>query len=95
MVSIKKQNFLWKKCTPIRGYDPAVWRYDVYGYVIKRSDYGDQSSKYGWHAGHILAKHLGGSNSVRNLQAMNWRVNVKLGAADLRPLSRHNTFLIV
>ena len=34
---------IWNKGIPISGWDPAIWRYDCDGRVIRYSDYGSQT----------------------------------------------------
>jgi hypothetical protein len=61
------------------GYDPAVWRYDDYGHLIRFADYGDRQSAYGWEIDHIHATMLGGSDSLDNLRPLHCRQNASLG----------------
>ena len=39
---------VWEKGTIIPGYPKDVWRRDKCGAVMKYSDHGDRTSKYGW-----------------------------------------------
>lgn len=38
----------WLRAIPIEGYDPDIWRTDAGNTWLKRKDYGDRGSKYGW-----------------------------------------------
>lgn len=74
---MKNKRLAWEKATEIPGYDPAIWRRDSFGSVIRYSDYGDRQSEYGWEKDHIIPKGLGGLGMPSNLQALHWRNNVK------------------
>ena len=69
---------VWANAKPMRGKNPDTVRQDPYGNEIHRSDYGE-TSKYGWEIDHIIPEARGGSNSPRNLQALQTRVNRKKG----------------
>jgi hypothetical protein len=74
--------------TPIHGRDPKVYRKDPEGKTIKFDQHG--TSNYGsWDIDHIKPKSLGGSNDIRNLQALNSSSNRRLGNS-LNKKSRHN-----
>ena len=83
-----KQDRVWDKAKPIRGKDPDKYRQDPYGNQMFKDSYG-RDSEMGWHLDHINPKSQGGSDSVRNLQAMNSSKNRSLGDTT-RKRSRHN-----
>ena len=84
-MSLKDQ--VWGKAQTIRGKDPARYRRDPYGNQMFYDSYGKDSTQ-GWHKDHINPKSKDGSDSLRNLQAMNSRKNRSLGNSTNKR-SRH------
>lgn len=70
---------VWGKSRSIPGYDPAVWRRDLCGVVMKRSDYGVTQSDYGWKVDHIRPVAKGGRDELSNLQPLQWENNRRKG----------------
>jgi len=66
---------VWNKGRAIQGYDPAVWRHDICGHVMKYSDHGNTDSEYGWEIDHIYPRALGGKTTSENVQPLNWKNN--------------------
>lgn len=69
---------VWEKAKTIRGENPHVYRQDPYGNTLYYSSYG-MNSTMGWHIDHIKPKSKGGSDGLRNLQAMQASKNMSLG----------------
>jgi hypothetical protein len=65
---------VWSKGVEVAGYDPTIWRQDIFGSLMKRSDYGDCSSTFGWEIDHIQPTSLFGSDFL-NKQPLHWRNN--------------------
>lgn len=85
---MSKINSIWNKAKKIRGKNPNKYRKDVYGNTMYKASYG-KTSPMGWEADHIKPKSRGGSNSVRNLQALNSSTNRSKGNS-LKKRSRHS-----
>lgn len=88
MASQAVKNKVWSKAKRVRGKDPAKYRRDPYGNIIYKASHG-KSSAMGWDVDHIRPKSRGGSNSMRNLQALNSSVNRSKGGS-LKKKSRHS-----
>ncbi|HOK46564.1 MAG TPA: HNH endonuclease signature motif containing protein [Bryobacteraceae bacterium] len=68
----------WENAKPIRGQNPDVWRRDVEGNKIRRGSYGTQG-EYGWEVDHKNPTSKGGTDSLRNVQALHWKANREKG----------------
>ncbi len=69
------QQQVWEKAKPIEGHSPNVVRRDVCGAVIRREDYGNTCSHYGWEIDHIKPIAFDGGDEIDNLQPLQWRNN--------------------
>jgi hypothetical protein len=65
---------VWNKGRPIPGKDPDIMRQDPCSTPMKKDDYGNRDSDYGWEIDHINPK---GSDNVANLQPLNWKNNTR------------------
>src|SRR6478609_8443798 len=68
-------NAVWNKGTIVPGKDPAILRKDSCGAFIKRSDYGNCNSQFGWEIDHHQPVARGGSDHLFNLQPLQWQNN--------------------
>lgn len=88
MVDKELKDKVWSKAKPVKGQDPDVIRQDPYGNELRYSDYG-KASKTGWEVDHIKPSARGGSDNLRNLQALKTSVN-REKADSLVKRSRHS-----
>ena len=79
---------VWNKAKKVRGENPDEVRQDPYGNTIRKNQFG-QDTRQGWAIDHIKPESKGGSDALRNLQAMQKEKNRGLGDS-LRKRSRHN-----
>lgn len=70
---------VWAKGSQIPGSNPAEWRRDICGSVMKYSDYGNRRSGFGWESDHIFPESLGGSHALPNRQPLHWKNNAAKG----------------
>jgi len=68
-------DLVWKKGKITTGYDADTYRKDTCGAWMKRTDYGNTSSKYGWEIDHIKPVAEGGTDDLDNLQPLYWENN--------------------
>ena len=73
-ISHNDKEHVWKKAKPVRGKNPNQYRRDSKGNVIYKAAYG-RNSPMGWQVDHIKPKSKGGSDSRRNLQALQTAAN--------------------
>lgn len=71
-----KKEMAWENAHKVRGKNPEVYRKDDYGNLMYWSSYGKQT-EMGWEIDHIHPKSKGGTDSQRNLQALQWEENRK------------------
>lgn len=68
-------NNVWEKATVVAGADANILRKDYAGAWIKKSDYGNCYSLYGWEIDHQKPVSRGGTDSLSNLQPLQWENN--------------------
>ena len=52
--------------------DALHWRKDECGAWIKRTDYNNEKSEYGWVIDHIVPESQGGTDDIANLRPLQW-----------------------
>ena len=79
---------VWNLAKTIPGKDPNIYRKDPAGNEICNKAYGT-NSKQSWDIDHIKPSSKGGSDCLRNLQALSSHVNRSKGNS-LQKASRHS-----
>ena len=69
---------VWNKAQIIKNSDPAIYRHDVLGNTLYHGSYGKQTIM-GWEIDHIKPVSKGGTDDIKNLQALNSGANAKKG----------------
>lgn len=67
---------VWEKATVVANNDPNVFRKDQCGAWIKRSEYGNRQSSFGWEIDHITPQSKGGGDELSNLRPLQWENNM-------------------
>ncbi|MBC8401510.1 MAG: HNH endonuclease [Candidatus Marinimicrobia bacterium] len=74
MATKKQKDHAWDNAKKIRGRNPESWRRDTQGNIIRHGSYGTQGD-YGWEVDHKNPIAKGGTEHLRNIQALQWEVN--------------------
>lgn len=64
---------VWEKGQIVQNNDPNVYRKDECKAWIKRDQYGNRNSDFGWEIDHISP---GGPDDLSNLRPLQWQNNV-------------------
>ncbi len=64
---------VWEKGKVVSDNDKNLWRKDDCDAWIRRNDYGNRNSQYGWEIDHI---NPGGGDDLSNLRPLQWQNNV-------------------
>lgn len=78
MASERQKRTAWENARPIRGKNSNLYRRDRLGNEIYKPAYGTHGRK-GWEVDHSNPKSKGGTDSPRNLQAMQTKANRSKG----------------
>ena len=96
IIDMKRTKYSQKRCflnvfakaKSIKNKDPKKYRQDPYGNIMYLSSYG-KYSLMGWSIDHIQPRAIGGSDDIRNLQALNSKINASKGKTSVKK-SRHS-----
>lgn len=64
-------DLVWEKAMLVPGLDPKHFRRDEQGSVIRKTDFNNQTSVYGWCFQHLKPLWEGGNEDPGNLKPMN------------------------
>lgn len=64
---------VWSKAPADKTKDPGTWRRDHFGRYIRKNDFGNRKSRFGWVIDFIIPAVFGGTNSIENLRPLNWQ----------------------
>lgn len=78
--SDQTKSLVWSKATPITGENPSQYRLDACNAIIEWGQFG-VTNDYGtgWEIDHIHPVALNGSDSISNLQPLQWQNNRRKG----------------
>ena len=80
---------VWERGRKLLNGDPAIWRLDACGALIRRCDYG-KITEFGWEIDHIMPVSKGGSSEIENLQPLQWVNNRAKSDGYEIPKVRHD-----
>jgi len=62
---------VWEKACSIPGMDPTLFRRDYHGAVIRKTEFNNEASIYGWCFHHLTPVWEGGSSDLGNVAPLN------------------------
>lgn len=75
---------VWEIGIVVLNYDKDVWRKDQCKAWIRRRQYGNRESQYGWEIDHIKPVAEGGGDELSNLRPLQWQNNASKQAGQLK-----------
>lgn len=77
--TLQQKLIVWQKGRIIPNQSVEKWRWDICGFVMQWSEFGNRQSDTGWEIDHIIPVAGGGNDEPNNLQPLNWKNNVLKG----------------
>ena len=65
---------VWRKAREIPGLPGSIWRRDRFGLTIRRFDYGNTGSDFGWVVDRLLVPVVEEGDPLDRLQPLQWRI---------------------
>lgn len=72
---------VWNKGKSVQNNDLDMWKKDQCGAWIKRMEYGNRNSQYGWEIDHISPE---GIDDLSNLRPLQWKNNLDKSEGRLK-----------
>lgn len=67
---------VWEKAQKFNLITPEDYRKDQCSAWIKKSEYGNRNSEFGWEIDHITPQSKGGGDELSNLRPLHWKNNM-------------------
>jgi HNH endonuclease. len=77
--TLQQKQAVWEKGRRIPNLPNDQWRWDICGFVMQWSEFGNRQSDIGWEIDHIIPVANGGNDEPGNLQPLNWKNNLLKG----------------
>ncbi|MBK6483482.1 MAG: hypothetical protein KBF32_01835 [Chitinophagales bacterium] len=84
-LKMKLSEEVWQKATLAPDLDPEYFRLDEEGSLIKKTDFNNESSIYGWCFFHLRPIWDGGNDDIRNLKPLNVINKILFMAGSFKP----------
>ena len=81
-LQVNLQDQVWQKAKSVPGMDPEFFRLDEEGAVIRKSDFNNESSIYGWCYFHLKPVWEGGNDDLWNIKPLSCINKVLFMAGD-------------
>ncbi len=69
-IQVNLRDQVWQKARSVPGMDPELFRADEEGSVIRKTDFNNEASIYGWCFFHLTPVWEGGNDDLWNLKPL-------------------------